>query len=80
MQITADISKILKNVQRDLTFIFDVLSESRILFVSLLVFLAPENVVSFTQTRLYRKRSSGTMRNYVESFTPTLATVWHKSF
>ena len=28
MQITADISKILKTVQRDLSFIFDELSES----------------------------------------------------
>ena len=46
MQITADIGKILKNVQADLTFIFDVLSESPICFVSFLVFLAAENVVS----------------------------------
>ena len=53
MQITADISKVLKNVQRDLTFIFDVLPESRIVFVSFLVFLALENVVSFTKTRFY---------------------------
>ena len=42
MQITADIGKILKNVQADLTFIFDVLSESPICFVSFLVFLAVE--------------------------------------
>ena len=61
MQITADISKVLKNVQRDLTFIFDVLSESRIGFVSFLVFLALENVVSFTKTRFYRKQSSVTL-------------------
>ena len=67
MQITADISKILKNVQHDLTFIFDVLSESRIGFVSFLVFLALENV-SFMKTRFYRKRSSVTMHNYVETF------------
>ena len=46
MQITADISKILKNVQGDLTFIFDVLSESRLDFVSLLVSLALENVTA----------------------------------
>ena len=68
MQITAAISKILKNVQRDLTFIFDILSESRIGFVSFLVFLALENAVSFTKTRFYRKRSSGTICNYVETF------------
>ena len=68
MQITADISKVLKNVQCDLTFIFDVLSESRIGFVSFLVFLALENVVSFTKTRFYRKQSSVTMPNYMETF------------
>ena len=68
MQITTDISKILKNVQRDLTFIFDVLSESRIGFVSFLVFLALENVVSFSKTCFYRKRSNRTMPNYVETF------------
>ena len=68
MQITADIIKILKNVQSDLTFIYDVSSELRIGFVSFLVILALENVVSFTKTCFYRKRSSVTMRNYVETF------------
>ena len=68
MQITAAMGKILENVQRDLTFIFDVLPESRIGFVSFLVFLALENAVSFTKTRFYRKRSSRTMRNYMETF------------
>ena len=55
MQITADIGKLLKNVQGDLTFIFDVLSESLIRFVSFMVFLIAENVVSFTKTCFYRK-------------------------
>ena len=68
MQITADISKILKNLPSDLTFIYDVYSELRIGFVSFLVILALENVVSFTKTCFYRKRSSVTMRNYVETF------------
>ena len=68
MQITVDISKVLENVQRHLSFIFDVLSESRIGFVSYLVFLALKNVVSFTKTRFYRKHNSVTMRNYVETF------------
>ena len=68
MQITADIGKILKNVQGDLTFIFDFLSESPICFVSFLVFLAVENVVSFTKTCFYRKRGSVTMRKYVKTF------------
>ena len=48
MQITADINQILKS---DLAFIFDILSESRIGFVSFFVFLAVENVVSFTKAR-----------------------------
>ena len=68
MQITADIGKILKNVQGDLTFIFDVLSESPIRFVSFLVFLAVENVVSFTKTCFYRKGGSLTMHKYVKTF------------
>ena len=68
MQITADISKILKNIPCDLTFIYDVFSELRIGFVSFLVILALENFVSFTKTCFYRKRSSVTMRNYVETF------------
>ena len=68
MQITADISKILKTVQRGLTFTFNVLSESRIVFVSFLVFLALENVKSFTRTCFYRKQISVTMCNYVETF------------
>ena len=68
MQITADIGKILKNVHGDLTFIFDFLSESPICFVSFLLFLAVENVVSFTKTCFYRKRGSVTMRKYVKTF------------
>ena len=66
--MTADISKILKIVQGDPTFIFYVLSESRIGFVSFWVFLARENVVSFTKTCFYQKRSSVTIRTYLEMF------------
>ena len=68
MQITADIGKILKNIQGDLTFIVDVLSESPICFVSFLIFLAVENFVSFTKTCFYRKRGSVTMCKYVKTF------------
>ena len=50
MQITADIGKTLKNVHNNFTFIFYVLSESRITIVSFLVFLAVENNASFTKT------------------------------
>ena len=38
MQITADVSKVLKTFQRNLTFIFDVLSESLLGFVSYMFF------------------------------------------
>ena len=48
MQITADISKIWKTVQGNLIFIFHVLLGSAIGFVSILVFWAVENIVSFT--------------------------------
>ena len=67
MQITADISKIWKTVQCDLIFIFDVLLGSVISFVSFLVSLAVESVVSFTQNRFYRKRGGVTMCNYAET-------------
>ena len=64
MQTTADMSKISKTFQRDLTFIFDLLSESLFGFVSYSVFSVVENVVGFTKKRLYRERGSATMRNY----------------
>ena len=48
MRITADVGTISKTVQRDLKFIFDGLSESDVIFVSNLIFLAVKNVVSFT--------------------------------
>ena len=68
MQITTDISNISKTFQRDLTFIFDVISESLFGFVSYLVFQTVENVVSFTKKRFYREQGSATMRNYAETF------------
>ena len=68
MKIIADIIRILKNVQSDLSFIYDLFSELRIGFVSFLVILALENVVIFIKTCFYRKLSSVTMLNYVETF------------
>ena len=68
MQITADISKILKNVPSGCNFIYDVFSELRISFVSFLVILALDNVACSTKTCFYRKRSSVTMRDYAETF------------
>ena len=76
MQITADISQILKNVPPDLTFIFYVLLESGIGFVSFLVFLSLENVVSVTKTRFFRKRSSETTCSYVETFHANIGHSW----
>ena len=49
MNITADVSEVLKNFQGDLTFISDAFSESLIGFASFLVVLAVENVVNFTK-------------------------------
>ena len=70
------------NVQRDLVFIFDLLSESRIGFVSFLVSLALENIVSFTKTRFYQKvnEAAELCVTMWKRLTPTLTTVWHKSF
>ena len=48
MQITADISKIWKTLQRELIFIFDVLLRSAVSLVSVLVSWAVENVINFT--------------------------------
>ena len=67
MKITADVSKISKTFQRDLTLIFDVVSESLFGFVSYSIFQAVENVVSFTKKRIYREQGSATMRNYAET-------------
>ena len=76
MQITVDIGENLKNVQADLSFIFDVLSESCIDFGSFLVFLAVKNVVRFTKACFYQKRHSVTMRKYVETL---YANIGHNS-
>ena len=61
MQIIAEVSKIWKTFQSDLTFIFDVLSESLFGFASYSVFWAVENVVNFTKKRFYRERDTVTM-------------------
>ena len=68
MQIAADVGKISKTFQRDLTFTFDVLSESLFDFVLYSVFQAVQNVVSFTEKRFQRERDSAAMRNYAETF------------
>ena len=47
MQIIADVSKFSKTVQRDLTFILNVLSESRIPFNEFFIVPAKKNVASF---------------------------------
>ena len=48
MQITADVSKISKTVQRDLTFISNNFSQSVIDLVSIFVSYDVKNIVSFT--------------------------------
>ena len=68
MEVTADIRKILKNGKGSLIFIFDVLLESCIGFFSFLVFLAVEDVISFTVTRFYRNQGSVIIRTYVKTF------------
>ena len=68
MQITADVMKIWKTFQSDLIFIFDILSESSLGFVSYSVLQAVANVVSFRKNRFNRKRGSVAIRNYVETF------------
>ena len=48
--MTADLSKFLKSVQSDITFIYDILSQLRVGFASFLVILPLENVACFTRT------------------------------
>ena len=48
MKITGAVGKISKTVQRDLTFILNVLSESSIHFAYFSIVLAKKDVVSFT--------------------------------
>ena len=47
MQLTPEVSKISRTIQRDFTFILNVLSESSIHFSYFLIVLAKKNVVSF---------------------------------
>ena len=54
--------EISKTFQGDLTFIFDVLSEPSLGFVSYSVLQAVEMVVSFTEKSFYRKQGSVTVR------------------
>ena len=68
MQVTADVMKIWKTFQSDLIFIFGILSESLLGFVSYSVLQAVANVVSFRKKRFNRKRGSVAIRNYVETF------------
>ena len=67
MQITADVKKIWKTFQPDLTIIFDALSESLFGFVLYLVFQAAENV-NFPKKQFYREQDNPTMPNYAETF------------
>ena len=52
-EITADISKILKSVQRNITFIFNAHSVTVDDFVKFYLVLETENVVSLIKTRFY---------------------------
>ena len=80
MQITAEISKISKTVQRDPTFIFDELSEDGIGFVSNSVLSAVKNVISFMWNEFSRKWGCVTMRDYAETFCSVRSTKWRLKF
>ena len=57
-----------KTVQHDLKFIFDHHSESDVIFVLNLIFLAVKNLAIFIENEFSRKRGCLTMRNYAERF------------
>ena len=65
MHIIADVNEISKTVQRNLTFILNVLSESSIHFTQLSIVPAKKNVGIFTQYVFFEKRGCATVRNYV---------------
>ena len=71
--IAADVSKIKKIAQHDLTFILVKLSESVISFAWLSLVLATENIVSFIKLRLYWKRGCLSMRIYKEMFSTNIS-------
>ena len=66
--LSTDVSKIKNGVQRNIFFIFDVLSETAITFVGIWLFLQIKNTVYLRKTRLVCKRGYLRMRNYVEIF------------
>ena len=64
MEISADVSKISKTVQRDLICIWKVSSESTIHFAYVLTVLAEKNVVNFIWHGSYQTQGCVTMGNY----------------
>ena len=66
MQITADISKISKTVERNLTLILTVLSESSIHFSQSSRVLAKKNAVSFRSSHQSCSVKEGVLRNFTK--------------
>ena len=66
MQITADVSKILKTFKHDLTFSFNLLSKSFFGFLG-----CRKYCQFYKKSVFYRKRDSVTMRKYAETFQAT---------
>ena len=73
LQITPDVNKVMKNVQRHLTFIFIELSETATSFVKIRLAFVIKNVASFIQTLFYWKRDSTRMYKHVEAFHTNMA-------
>ena len=80
MEITADITKISKTFQCDLTFIFDVLSESLFGFVSYSVLFAVETVVSFTKSVFIENEAALQCVTMRKRFQLIMATIWFTIF
>ena len=68
MSITADINNSGKSADRDITFIFDVVSESVIGFLQTFLVLLKMKGTSLKEIPLNRKRGSAIMYNHVETF------------
>ena len=64
----SELSKIAKNVQYHLIFIFIELADTNNSFLKMYLALEIKNVASFNQTRFYEKQDSIKMYKYAECF------------
>ena len=80
MQITADVSKILKTFQRDLTFIFDVLTESFLVLSHIRFSRLQKMLLSLQKSDFIENETAQQCVTMRKRFSIIMATIWYKSF